>query len=111
LNHKDYVLLVGAPKNSPYPRSLFIPQRILQRWRKRVPSSSDLLHTAECLLSASSLRTRLVKNGIPERVAVVELIGATFMYPTVYNVFDVSESHTGFHGYGLFVQTGGTLRH
>ena len=70
----------------------------------RVPSSSDLLYTAECLLSASRLWTRLANNGIPERVAVVKLIRATLVYPTVYNVFDVSESHIGFHGYGVFVQ-------
>jgi len=70
----------------------------------RLPSSSDLLYTTGCLLSASRLRTRLVKNGIPERVAVVELIRANFMYPTVYNLFDVSESHICFHGYGVFVQ-------
>ena len=57
----------------------------------RVPSSCDLLYTAECFLSASRIRARLVKKGIPERVAVVELIRATFMCPTVYNVFDVIE--------------------
>jgi hypothetical protein len=57
----------------------------------RVPSSCVLIYSAECLPSASSLRARLVKKGIPERVAVVELIRATFMCPTVYNVFDVIE--------------------
>jgi hypothetical protein len=59
----------------------------------RVPSSCVLiyLYTAKCLPSASRLRARLVKKGIPERVAVVELIRATFICPTVYNVFDVTE--------------------
>lgn len=89
--HKDYILPGGALKSSPYPRSLFLPQRILQSRRTGVPSSCDLLHTAECLLSAPRLRARLVKKGIPERVAVVELIRATFVCPTVCNVFDVIE--------------------
>jgi len=57
----------------------------------RVPSSHDLIYTTECLLSASWLRARLVKKGIPERVVVVELIRAAFMCPIVYNVFDVIE--------------------
>jgi hypothetical protein len=57
----------------------------------RVPSLRDLLYTAEYFLSASRIRARLVKTGIPERVVVVELIRATFMCPTVYNVFGVTE--------------------